>query len=124
MSEKSKNTGKPKNEEVDIDVSSEEMARSYKRGAMDDNPNYKRILFWSVLGFVIFIAFVYMLSSMYQYNSYTTEAEVSANSDYYQIKELNKKEDEILKSYGVVDAENGIYRIPIDSAINKYVEEN
>lgn len=124
MTEESKNTGKSKNEEIDIDVSSEKMARSYNRGAMDDNPNYTRILFWASLGFVIFVTFVYMLSSMYQYNRYTVEQEVSANSAYYQIQELNEKEEQILTSYGVVNAENGIYRIPIDSAINKYVEEN
>ena len=124
MSEESNNTERFKNEEIDIDVSSEEMARSYHRGAMDDNPNYKPILFWSVLGFVIFVAFVYMLSSMYQYNRYTAENDASANSAYYQIQELNEKEEQVLTNYGVVDAENGIYRIPIDSAINKYVEEN
>jgi len=124
MSEENNNTGKSKNEEINIDVSSGELARSYNRGAMDDNPNYKRILFWSALGFVIFVAFVYMLSSMYQYNRYTTEVDVSANSAYYQIEELNEKEEEILTTYGVVNAEEGIYRIPIDSAINKYIKEN
>ena len=120
----SNNNINPENEDFEIDVSSNEMARSVDKGVMDDNPNYRRILFWSILGTTIFVVFVVMLASIYDFNSYLTQTSTSEESSYYQIKELNEKAEQRLTSFGVIDEEKGIYRIPIDSAITTYVEEN
>lgn len=41
-----------------------------------------------------------------------------------KLAELQKKEHQILHSYGVVDSSRGIYRIPIDRAMNMIAEES
>jgi len=115
---------KPENEDFKIDVKDEEIARSVDKGVMDDNPNYQRLLFWSVLGTAIFVIFVFMLASIYDFNNYLTQRDTSEGSSYYQIEELNEKAEKRLTTFGVVDKEEGIYRIPIDSAITTYIEEN
>ncbi len=38
--------------------------------------------------------------------------------------ESRKEQDAILNSYGVVDEEKGVYRIPISKAMDLYVEES
>lgn len=120
----SKDNIKPENEDFNIDVEDEELARSVDKGVMEDNPNYQRLLFWSILGTTLFVIFVYMLASIYDFNNYLTQKNVSEGSSYYQIEELNEKAEEKLTTFGVVDDEEGIYRIPIDSAITTYIEEN
>lgn len=122
MSEKKDHNSE--NEEFNINVNDEEFARSVSKGVMDDNPNYSRLLFWSILGTVIFAFFVYILASIYDFNKYLTEQNVSASDNFYQVEQLKEKANKRLTSFGVVDSEKGIYRIPIDSAINEYVEEH
>jgi len=39
------------------------------------------------------------------------------------LRELKSAEDETLKSYGVIDAQKGLYRIPIEQAMKLMVEE-
>ena len=43
---------------------------------------------------------------------------------YYDIDELETSSTEQLNSFGVVNPDEGIYRIPIDSAITKIAEES
>jgi len=53
---------------------------------------------------------------------FDAQNEAAVNSQFSEIKELKAKDAETLNSYGVVDLENGTYRIPIDQAINKIAE--
>ncbi len=39
------------------------------------------------------------------------------------LKEVRQREDQILHSYGVVDAEQGKYRIPIERAMERLLEK-
>lgn len=106
-------------EEIDVEITSQRVAKSVEHGVMDDKLNYKRLVFWSVFGTVLVIVFVQALFEMFQYNQQLTQERVSAESEYYQVNELKKEANKQLDSFGVVDLENGIYRIPIDSAINE-----
>ncbi|NGP88255.1 hypothetical protein [Fodinibius halophilus] len=105
-------------QEVDIEAD-DRVAESVAHGVMDDKLNYKRLVFWSVLGTILVIIFVKALLEMYQLNERQLKDSVSADSEYYQVNKMNREAEEELNSFGVVDAENDVYRIPIDSAINK-----
>ncbi|MEL7832404.1 hypothetical protein [Fodinibius sp. Rm-B-1B1-1] len=105
-------------ENVDIEITSEEIADSVEHGVMADKLNYKRLIFWSVFGTILVIIFVRGLMEMYEYNMNTTQERVSSESEYYQVNQMKKEARQQLESFGVVDLENNIYRIPIDSAIN------
>lgn len=45
-------------------------------------------------------------------------------SDSQELKDLKIREDEEHSSYKLLDSAKGIYQIPIDSAISKYIAEN
>lgn len=121
--EVSESAGEPKKAEsedtdVDLEISNERVANSVEHGVMDDKLNYKRLIFWSVFGTILVVIFVRGLIEMYQYNMQVTQERVSSESEYYQVNQMKKEAQEQLDSFGVVDLENGTYRIPIDSAIN------
>ena len=106
-------------ENVDIDISDKQFADSVEHGVMQDKLNYKRLVFWSVFGTILVVIFVRGLYEMYQYNAGVTQDRVSSESEYYQVNQMKKEARQQLDSFGVVDLENGTYRIPIDSAINE-----
>ena len=111
-------------ESVDVEVDNPDIAESISFGVMHDDLNYKRLIFWSVLGMILVVIFVKGLVEMYQYNTSVSRDRISEESQYYQIKQLNKEAQETLNSFGVVDPEEGIYRIPIDSAMNDIANSN
>lgn len=104
---------------VDVEIADEKVNESISYGVMGDELNYKRLTFWSVLGVVFVLVFVQLLIEMYDQATQVNQDRISASSEYYDVKEQNKKDKERLSSFGVVDIENGIYRMPIDSVINE-----
>lgn len=110
-------------EEVAVEVSDREIAESLDYGVMFDKLNIRRLVFWSVLGIVLVLVFVFSLREMYQYNRLVSQEAASANTEFYQANQQRRADTETLNSFGVVDMENGIYRIPIDSAINEMAED-
>lgn len=110
-------------ESVDLEVEDPEVAHSISFGVMSDDLNYNRLTFWSVLGMSLVLIFVFALFEMFEYNTDVTQDRISEESEYYQINQLKTDGEETLSSYGVVDLEEGIYRIPIDSAMNEIVNE-
>lgn len=111
-------------ETVDVEVEDEDVARSVEYGVMSDDLNIRRLVFWSILGIVIVLIFIQALYEMYHYNEQVAQERVSAESQYYQVNELRSEQNERLSNFGVVDLENGVYRIPIDSAINEMAADS
>lgn len=112
----------PEGEDVEIALDDEDTIFSIGSGVMSDEMNYSKLIFWSSFGTALVVIFVISLVYFSQYSLFEAQQEVSAESIYYDISELEREQTEILNSYGVVDPEQGIYRIPIDSAINKIAE--
>ena len=52
------------------------------------------------------------------------EQEVTGMSQPVMLRQANADAQRLLTQYGVVDAEQGIYRIPIDRAMELVVQEN
>ncbi|MGF1669861.1 MAG: transposase [Balneolaceae bacterium] len=109
--------------QIDIDVSTEEFSDSMKFGASFDNLNIKRLTFWTVFGTFLVLIMIIGLLKVYDFTITTTQKNVAAESIFYDISELKERDNETLNSFGVVDPEEGIYRIPIDSAISLMVKE-
>lgn len=109
-------------EDVDLEVTDEEISASIQHGVMYDKLNIRRLTFWSILGIVLVLLFIQALIEMYQFNRDISQ-EAASSTEFYQVNQQNKEATETLNSFGVVDLENGIYRIPIDSAINEIVEQ-
>lgn len=101
---------------IDLDVSDEEVAESLDYGVMFDKLNYKRLIFWGAFGVILLVIFVKALVEMNQYNIQTAEQQVGG--EFYEVSQLKEEARERLNTFGVVNLEEGIYRIPVDSAIS------
>ena len=100
-----------------------EFQQDVTSGVTDDRLNYKKLFFWSVLGTAAIAIVVTVLINIYEYTIFTATQRAGAASQYYDVQELRDKEQETLGSFGLIDADRGIYHIPIDSAISLIAEE-
>jgi len=107
-----------KDDEVELEVTTEEFSDAIKFGASIDNLNMKRLTFWTIFGTFLVLIMVIGIVKVYDHTISTTQQEASGKSIFYDISELKQNDNEILNSFGVVDPDEGIYRIPIDSAIS------
>ncbi len=103
-------------DEVTLDVS-DDFAKSIEFGATYDNLNYSRLTFWSLFGTAVIVLFIIAVMFMHEYTRTSALQERAEQSVYYDIEELNRTDQVTLDSFGVVNPDEGIYRIPIDSAI-------
>jgi hypothetical protein len=109
-------------DEVTIEAS-EEYAQTLEYGASFDMPNYKRIVFWSAFGSAVVLLIIVSIFYVHNYTA-SSAADVSAQtSQFYEIEQMKERDQATLNSFGVVDPEEGIYRIPIDRAISSIVNE-
>ncbi|MDR9415770.1 MAG: transposase [Gracilimonas sp.] len=109
----------PEAEDVEISTEDEDFASAVGHGVMNDDLNYSKLIFWSTLGTALVIIFVVGLIYFTQYSIFETQKEVSARSTFSESKVLIAEQNQELNSFGVVDLEEGRYRIPIDSAISR-----
>lgn len=108
----------PGNKSDDISLeASENFVDSVEYGATFDKLNYNRLTFWSVFGTAVILLFIISIMFIHEYTRTSALQRSDESSLYYDINELQEQEKETLESFGVVDPEEGIYRIPIDSAI-------
>ena len=104
---------------VDVEIEEQDVANSVDHGVMLDNLNYKRLTFWTVLGVVVLLIIVQSLIELFQYNRQSLQDRVSAQSgEFYQAVQQKKAAKKRINSFGVVNLEEGTYRVPIDSVIN------
>ncbi|MAO66126.1 MAG: hypothetical protein CL666_14115 [Balneola sp.] len=106
-------------EDVEINTDDQEFASAVEHGVMNDELNYSKLIFWSSLGTALVIIFVVGLIYFSQYSLFESQKEVSARSTFSEAKVLKAEQNQELNSFGVVDLEEGRYRIPIDSAISR-----
>ncbi len=106
-------------EDVDLSTEDDELASGVSHGVMSDNLNYSKLIFWSTIGTLLVIIFVISMVFFSQYSLFEAQKEASLRVTYSDFSELRAEQEQELNSFGVVDLEEGIYRIPIDSAISK-----
>ena len=104
---------------VDVEIDDEEVSQSISYGVMGDELDYKKLTFWSVLGIVFLIIFTQLLFEMYDISQQVNDDRIAASSQYHDVNEQKEQARERLTNFGVVDIEEGIYRIPIDSVMNE-----
>lgn len=108
---------------VSIEVT-DDYDKSVTYGASFDTPNYQRIVFWSAFGSAVVLLIIVSVFYVHSYTTSNVADRTSEESQFYNIEEIQQRETETLNSYGVVDSEEGIYRIPIDQAISEIVNES
>ena len=109
-----------KNElDLNIETTDAELVAAVKHGVESEGLQMGPIMKWSALGTAVVAIFIVTLLYVGK-DAYTNATEnTGTTSTYKKIDDLNRDAETILTSYGVVDAEKGIYRIPIEEAMNK-----
>lgn len=82
-------------------------------------------LLW--IGVVIIIGITVFVVILDSYFSVTKEQQIYEyvlKPQSKELRELKSKEQEILNNYGQINAQKGIYRIPIDRAMQLQAEED
>lgn len=110
------------NEEYSLEAS-ENFSRQVEFGVSFDKLNYKRLTFWSIFGTSVILIIIIAIMALYDYTSTSTLQRTSEASQFYDIEQLRESNRVKLESFGVVDPEEGIYHIPVDSAISRMVKE-
>lgn len=104
--------------------SSDSFADSVEFGAVPDVLNYGRLTFWSVFGTVAVVLMIVAIMAVHDFTITSSEQQRAIDSRYIQIEEIQQRDRTKLESFGLIDPEEGIYRIPIDSAITRIAQED
>ncbi len=105
-------------ESVDLQVT-DQFASDYEFGATPDHLNYPRLAFWGTFGTLVILLMIFAIFSLHNFTYEGVGQKQSDQSIFYNIEELKERDQVTLDSFGVVDLEEGIYRIPIDSVITQ-----
>lgn len=109
-------------EEISLDAT-DSFIDSVSYGATKDTLNYSRLAFWTIFGATILTIFIISVLVVHEYTRTASIQYQFEQSEYYDVHETETSNQAMLDSFGVIDPDAGIYRIPIDSAITIIVNE-
>jgi hypothetical protein len=108
-----------KQEVTEVEIQGDNhLAKNTKLGIEKDELPLKTIILWALAMIVVIIGFFVILPYSFNIATSIKQEDLSVNAEYYMIKELKEKDANALTTFGIVDKEAGIYRIPVDSVIN------
>jgi len=79
--------------------------------------NITKIIGFSFVVLVVLTAIIIFLYEVFVYSKEQAIYEQVLSPESKAMRELRAKEDHVLNSYQIIDAEKGIYQIPIERAI-------
>ena len=86
--------------------------------------NAPKVIIFSFVGVVILAAILLFLYNYYLAEKEELVYEQQLKPESVSLRELRSTEEETLTSYKVLNAEKGIYQIPVDRAMQLLAEEN
>lgn len=100
-----------------------ENKESVQLGASPDTLDYKKLFGLFLAGILLVVALVYFAMMYFNYLTFKQTQQAAESAVYYQLETLKANDAEVLNNYGVVDADAGVYRVPVDSAATLVVED-
>ena len=107
------------NNEASVETSDQELAKAITVGVNEDTMDLNKLIFWSGLGVTLVAAVVVVWIFASQMFFEQSKANATATSTYYAVEKLKEDANQHIQSYGVLDAEKGVYHIPVEKAIEK-----
>jgi hypothetical protein len=99
------------------------MTQENKSGYEKKDVNLKFVIGISLLSIVIFVVIIVFLTDYFITEESKIVYETQLQPESVNLKDLLAEEEEILTTYKILDAEKGIYRIPIERAITLLAEK-
>ncbi|UCE65232.1 MAG: hypothetical protein JSU85_10170 [Candidatus Zixiibacteriota bacterium] len=84
--------------------------------------NVKKVLLWGIAGIIIVVIIVVFIVQYFFLVKEDYYHEIVEKPRSEELMELRERETKELNSYGLLDEEKGIYRIPIKRAMELMVE--
>ncbi len=86
--------------------------------------NTRVIVLVSIISIVFVAVVLVILNDYYTFSKEKALYERVYNVESNQLREIRAAEQQKLNNYEVLDAEKGVYRIPLERAMELYVQEN
>jgi len=110
-------------DEMQLSGASQAFALSVDKGVMEDTLDIKMLTFWSIITIAFMFAMAYGGYRIYKFWGFQSKMEQAISTEYKELHMQRASDAQHLSSFGMIDGEAGVYRIPIDAAINLYVTE-
>ncbi len=114
---------KVNDDEMQLSGASQEFVLSVEKGVTDDVLDIKMLTFWSIITIAFMLAMAYSGYRIYKFYGFQSRVEQAISTEYKELHQKRAADAQHLDSYGMVDGEAGVYRIPINAAIDLYVTE-
>lgn len=113
----------PEGIDFTIESADENLLVSVEDGIQDENLNYGKLGMWITIGIVTVISLVILAMQISDFYQFEKEMAAAGQTENLEVNRISAEQTEALNSFGVVDAENGVYSVPIDSAISLIVNQ-
>jgi hypothetical protein len=122
MSSKDSNISK-KGSDLENFLQDKEHKYSADYGVTPDKLNDKKLFLLFTGGIILVALMVYFSMTLFNYYAFTTSQAAAESAVFYEIEDLKSQDNELLTTFGVVDSENGVFRVPVDTAITLILED-
>lgn len=110
-------------QDVQLTGGDQDFAHSIDKGVTDDVLDIKKLTFWSIITVIYMIVMVYGGYQIYTYWGFKSKMDLAINAEYKELSSKNAQDQEQLSTFGIVNADSGVYRIPIDTAFDLYIQK-
>lgn len=108
-----------KQEVTPVEIEGDDLLKSNTSiGVESDDLSLAKIIGWASAIIALIVVFFVALPYAFNIASDVKKDELAKTTISYELKELRDNEYKSLNTFGIVDKENGVYRMPIDSVIN------
>lgn len=114
---------KVNDEEMQLSGAADDFVIAVEKGVMDDALDIKMLTFWSLITVIFMAAMIYGGYRIYKFWGFQSRMEQAISTEYKELHQKRAADAQHLSTYGMVDGEAGVYRIPLESAIDLYVTE-
>ena len=83
----------------------------------------KKVLFWGIAGIIIIVVILVVLVEYFLLVKEDYYHEIVEKPRSEELMKLRERENEELNSYKLLDEEKGVYRIPVERAMELVVDE-
>ncbi len=97
-------------------VNDQDFLRAVEDGVMEDKFSIKTVTLWTVLTTIVVVILIVIAVNIYNYFKFDQQFQQAINTEYVEINTLKSNSQEQLITFEVIDEEEGIFRIPVDSA--------
>ncbi len=94
------------------------MSENQNPGYEKKDVNLKFVIGISLFSIIVLVVILVLLTDYFITEESKIVYETQLQPESVSLKDILAEEEEVLTTYKILDAEKGIYRIPIDRAIN------